>query len=485
MPRLSTAVFDGAQHSTRSPRSTRWRITSTSVRVLPVPGGPHTSAMSPLRRPASTAARWRSSSATSSGVHVVAAIGRGGRGSAAPSPSRARSEFASAALAFAIAASPRSNVSSGASGSSAYSRSSSSTARSSMSHTLCSLPARSWRSNTPRTAFGSSGCSAHSRTGSPGENRRLSRSTVSGTATRTRTRSPNADSSSTIRRLPSAMPSATRSASERPLRSIETFARAASRSAFQAIARLSSHSTAPRTGAKPTSWRNRDIVPAAMAETTGPERLTRKTTSIAQMFAKRVHDTPDREAFRYPVPMREPAGPAPAGGNDSWRSMTWRQAGERVKAIAAGLGALGLKREGRVGILANTRLEWLLTDLGILSAGGATTTVYPSSTAEECAFILADSDTRYVFVEDAKQLDKLRAHKAEMPELEKVILIDGSDKDSQWTLTLAELEAKGAEQLAKDPRTVDELVGGIVGTQLATLIYTSGTTGKPKGVRLL
>jgi long-chain acyl-CoA synthetase len=217
------------------------------------------------------------------------------------------------------------------------------------------------------------------------------------------------------------------------------------------------------------------------AAATAPERLTRKTTSIAQMFAKRVHDTPDREAFRYPVP-------APGGsGADSWRSMTWRQAGERVKAIGAGLVALGLHREERVGILCNTRLEWLLADLGILSAGGATTTVYPSSTAEECAFILADSDTKYVFAEDAKQIDKLRAHKGEMPTVQKVILIDGvaDKKDGDWVMTLAELEANGAEVLAKDPRAIDELVAGILGTHLATLIYTSGTTGKPKGVRLL
>src|SRR3954469_7516816 len=136
-----------------------------------------------------------------------------------------------------------------------------------------------------------------------------------------------------------------------------------------------------------------------MPESKAPERLTRKTTSIAQLLATRVRQTPDREDYRYPV------------GN-SWRSMTWRQAGERVTAMAAGLLSLGLHREERVGILCNTRLEWLLADLGILSAGGATTTVYPSSTAEECAFILADSDTRYAFVEDAKQLAKLVAHKA-------------------------------------------------------------------------
>ncbi len=205
-----------------------------------------------------------------------------------------------------------------------------------------------------------------------------------------------------------------------------------------------------------------------------PERLTRKTTSLAELLARRVRDTPDREAYRYPV-------------GDQWRSMTWRQSGERVRAIAAGLLSLGLDREDRVGILCNTRVEWLLADLGVLSAGGATTTVYPSSTAEECVYILADSAARYAFVEDAAQLAKLAAHRAELPRLARVILIDGAPADAQrdWVLTLSELEAAGAAHLERDPRAVDDVVAGIKGEQLATLIYTSGTTGKPKGVRLL
>ncbi len=211
-----------------------------------------------------------------------------------------------------------------------------------------------------------------------------------------------------------------------------------------------------------------------MAESTAPEKMTRKTTSLPQLLTQRVQDTPDREAYRYPV-------------GEEWRSMTWRQAGERIKAIAAGLLSLGLHREERVGILSNTRVEWLLCDLGILCAGGATTTVYPSSTPEDCAFILADSDTRYIFVEDNGQVAKLRAHKAEMPKLAKLILIDGAAeaKDGDWVITLAQLEQRGGEHLAKDPRAVDEVVAGVEGKQLATLIYTSGTTGKPKGVRLL
>ncbi|MDQ3336875.1 MAG: long-chain fatty acid--CoA ligase [Myxococcota bacterium] len=211
-----------------------------------------------------------------------------------------------------------------------------------------------------------------------------------------------------------------------------------------------------------------------MPESIAPERINRKTKSIAQLLASRVQETPDREAYRYPV-------------GEEWRSMTWRQAGERVKAIAAGLLSLGLHREERVGILSNTRIEWLLTDLGILAAGGATTTVYPSSTSEDCAYILADSETRYCFIEDASQLKKLVAHKAETPKLEKLIMIDGAPdaKDKAWVMTLAELEAAGAALLAKDPKAVDDVVAGIKGEQLATLIYTSGTTGKPKGVRLL
>ena len=214
-----------------------------------------------------------------------------------------------------------------------------------------------------------------------------------------------------------------------------------------------------------------------MPESTAPERLTRTTTSIAQLLAKRVQETPDREAYRYPV-------------GEDWRSMTWKQSYERVKAIAAGLLSLGLHREERVGILANTRVEWLLCDLGILSAGGSTTTVYPSSTAEDCEYILADSDTRYCFIEDASQYKKLAAKKAGMPKLQKLILIDGAPdaKDAaakDWVMTLADLEAAGAAHLAKDPKAVDEAVKGIEGKHLATLIYTSGTTGKPKGVRLL
>ncbi len=204
------------------------------------------------------------------------------------------------------------------------------------------------------------------------------------------------------------------------------------------------------------------------------ESLVRKTKSIAELFLRRVGESPEREAFRFPVA-------------DEWRSMTWRASGERVKSIAAGLLAEGIKSEERVAILCNTRVEWILCDLGILCAGAATTTVYPSSTADDCAFILSDSETRIAFVEDLGQLAKLKEHRAEMPTLRKLVLIDGGvpPEDKDWVVTLEQLEDQGAAHLAKHPKIVEEQVAGISGDQLATLIYTSGTTGRPKGVRLV
>jgi long-chain acyl-CoA synthetase len=123
----------------------------------------------------------------------------------------------------------------------------------------------------------------------------------------------------------------------------------------------------------------------------------------------------------------------------------------------------------------------------VLASGGASTTVYPSSTPEECAFILSDSGSVIAFVEDAGQLAKLRGQKAAMPALAHIVLIDGAidPADAGWAITLAELEGKGAEWLAAHPQGLEDIVKSIDGEQLATLIYTSGTTGRPKGVRLV
>jgi long-chain acyl-CoA synthetase len=68
-----------------------------------------------------------------------------------------------------------------------------------------------------------------------------------------------------------------------------------------------------------------------------------------------------------------------------WRSLTWLETEARVRAVASGLRALGVASEQVCAVLSSTRIQWILADYGILFAGGATSTVYPSSTPEECA----------------------------------------------------------------------------------------------------
>jgi long-chain acyl-CoA synthetase len=188
------------------------------------------------------------------------------------------------------------------------------------------------------------------------------------------------------------------------------------------------------------------------------------------MFLDRVAATPLHEAYRYPVA-------------DSWQSMTWRETGDRVQRIAAGLVALGIQPEERVAIISSTRLEWILADFAILCTGAATTTVYPTTNPDDVAYILSDSETRIAFAEDDTQIAKLRASRADLPNLLRVVTFDGT-ADGDWVLSLDELEALGEKQLQEDPATVTARVEGTRPDHLATLIYTSGTTGRPKGVRL-
>ncbi|MFJ5043100.1 AMP-dependent synthetase/ligase [Streptomyces sp. NPDC088719] len=212
--------------------------------------------------------------------------------------------------------------------------------------------------------------------------------------------------------------------------------------------------------------------------------IDNRPPSVAALFIDRVAATPDGEAYRYPVPSASGAGP------DDWKSLSWGQASERVYAIAAGLIALGVRPEERVALCSATRVEWILIDLGVMCAGAATTTIYPSTNAEESAFILADSESRILIAENAEQLAKARETRADLPDLAHVVVIDPAGVEPAegdpegWLITLAELEAQGAELLAKTPDAVTERVAAITADQLATLIYTSGTTGRPKGVRL-
>ena len=199
-----------------------------------------------------------------------------------------------------------------------------------------------------------------------------------------------------------------------------------------------------------------------------------RAQSFGHLFVDRTAKTPNGEAFRYRV-------------GENWESISWAQTKERVFALAAGLIDLGLQPQQRVAIAATTRIEWILSDLAILCAGGATTTVYPTTTAPDVAYILRDSESVILFAEDAEQAAK--ALDADLPSLKAIVLFDGEPvaggSSSVEVITLETLRDRGKQSLAKEPEAVDQRVAGCGPEDLATLIYTSGTTGRPKGVRLV
>jgi long-chain acyl-CoA synthetase len=198
--------------------------------------------------------------------------------------------------------------------------------------------------------------------------------------------------------------------------------------------------------------------------------VAQRPPSVGRMFADRVASTPTREAFRYPQ-------------GSGWAAITWQETKDRADAIAAGLIALGIEPEQRVAIASATRIEWVLADLAIMCAGAATTTIYPSTLEDDVHFILSDSESRVVFAENEAQLAKIAATRGTLPDVQKVVLLDG-EGDGDWVISLADLERLGAEHLERNPDAIAQVIDKVSHDHLATLMYTSGTTGRPKGVRL-
>ena len=186
--------------------------------------------------------------------------------------------------------------------------------------------------------------------------------------------------------------------------------------------------------------------------------------SVVALWRHRVTSTPDAAALH---------GRGPDG---SWYGTTWAECDARVRALAAGLCALGIERGERCAIVCHTRVEWMLADLAILCAGAATTTVYPESTDSECHFILQHADCKVCFAEDAAQARRV------LGVVPTVVQLTG--RPVQGVLSLDELETRGRAWDEANPGVLQEIGDSLGPEDLATLIYTSGTTGIPKGVEL-
>ena len=167
-----------------------------------------------------------------------------------------------------------------------------------------------------------------------------------------------------------------------------------------------------------------------------------------------------------------------------WQAVSWNDWLEIAKEVAYGLDALGFKPGDTSSILASTMAEWVYADMGVVCAGGVSSGIYPTDSVKQVEYLLNDSRTSVIFVEDDEQLDKVLDCRGRCPTLRKIIVFDmkGLDKfHDDMVISFDELLATGRNNIVAHPEKWEAMINSRGPKDVVMLVYTSGTTGPAKG----
>ena len=190
------------------------------------------------------------------------------------------------------------------------------------------------------------------------------------------------------------------------------------------------------------------------------------------MFYTNINESLDKEVIFYKK-------------NNKWKGLTGKDILSLVEKISFSLYVNGLRYQDKIAILSNTSYKWSMCDYGIISMGAVTTTVYPSLMPDQIEFILNDSGSKLVFVEDQMQLEKIKSIFDSCKNLKKIIVMDNSfDGNETYIENFNSFLTSSRELIDSNEISFKDMVHKSKENDLLTLIYTSGTTGTPKGVML-
>ncbi len=168
-----------------------------------------------------------------------------------------------------------------------------------------------------------------------------------------------------------------------------------------------------------------------------------------------------------------------------YRSITWKQARDKVLSLARGLVSLGLEPKQTVVVFSESRPEWIIADQAIQACGAVGVPLYPTVSRDELAYMIVDSESKIVVASTKSKAKEVLEISREDKKLKNLIIITMEPWDDPGTGNIhsfSDLMERGCREVAIE--AVEERIQRVIPEDTAAIIYTSGTTGRPKGVVL-